>query len=786
MAASPDDIECEYTGSVREVADAEDDERPEREPVTGQRPVGNRWRIELVEDADDAQAEQTKEIQMEVCARQVCAEPGNGEPEAERDADDTEHNAEQRSVQSDSVSVRAVKERRIDDGESDDCERFEHCADLKEAACRVADGEQKGGDGTRRQDGPRETRWRRGDEKSGEQARADCKQHEECEPGGEQMCHPRRFGAKQYWQWCLGRYEFVRPDEEIAQRDGDEGVGKPVECGPVLVCAARSGLPAREIVPDGDANREREDENARGPRENTESAEAVEIEDGIEDERGDTENRKREMESHRLRPDEVTFEVRRDQRVRLAEDDEQDEPIQTEDDSRPAAEPCQSEHLRDDQTDGTDEEEPLGPPRDRCTTHRSTLRSLASRFRSRIYSVTPGAGRGVKMSLSVGVPHMFGESLVEDGSVQVRMYGGTVDTDERPFVLIWELTQACELACKHCRAEAEPQRHPEELTTAEGRRLLNQAREFGEGQLLVLSGGDPLAREDAVDLVEYGTDIGLRVTMTPSGTGSLTADRIAALGEAGLRRMAVSLDGASTQSHDEFRQEEGSFEETIAAARAVREAGIPLQINTTVCAETVSELPAIRDLVADLGAVLWSVFFLVPVGRGAVLDPIDPDRAESVMEWLCELQEAVPFGIKTTEAPHYRRVALEQETDSDGGPPGDVIGRQTGITAGDGFAFVSHLGDVYPSGFLPESAGNVRAQSVVDIYRNAPLFEQLREKDALEGKCGACPYRNVCGGSRSRAYAETGNPMASDPLCSFVPEGYEGPLPETLGGTPAD
>ncbi|WP_159901539.1 TIGR04053 family radical SAM/SPASM domain-containing protein [Salinirussus salinus] len=373
-----------------------------------------------------------------------------------------------------------------------------------------------------------------------------------------------------------------------------------------------------------------------------------------------------------------------------------------------------------------------------------------------------------------------------------------IDTDERPFVLIWELTQACELACKHCRAEADPERHPGELTTAEGKRLLDGAREFGDGQLVVLSGGDPLAREDAVELVEYGTDLGLRMTMTPSGTRSLTPARIAALADAGLRRMALSIDGGSPDAHDEFRQEAGSFAETVAAARAVREAGLPLQVNTTVCAETVGELPAIRGLVEELGAVLWSVFFLVPVGRGAVLDPISPERAESVMEWLYTVQREASFGVKTTEAPHYRRVALQRAADSgtgaaadSGGRPApgqtggssgdgraDRTGRRTGVTAGDGFAFVSHTGELYPSGFLPESAGNVRETSVVECYRNADLFERLRDPDALRGKCGACPYRGVCGGSRSRAYAHTGDPLASDPLCAFVPEGYDGPLPD--------
>jgi radical SAM protein with 4Fe4S-binding SPASM domain len=363
------------------------------------------------------------------------------------------------------------------------------------------------------------------------------------------------------------------------------------------------------------------------------------------------------------------------------------------------------------------------------------------------------------------------------------MYDGTVQTDQRPFVLIWELTQACDLACKHCRAEAEPDRHPAELTTAEGRELLDEVAEFGEGQLVVFSGGDPLAREDAIDLVDYGTDLGLRVTMTPSGTSSLTSDRIEALADAGLRRMAVSIDGGSAQTHDEFRQEQGSFEATLTAARAVRDCGIPLQINTTVCAETVSELPAIRDLVSDLGGVLWSVFFLVPVGRGTVLDPLSPDHAESVMEWLCTVQQEESFGIKTTEAPHYRRVAVQEGTDSeDSGRKPDGIGRRTGITAGDGFAFVSHIGELYPSGFLPESVGNVTEDSVVDLYQNSSLFERLREPDALEGKCGACSYRNLCGGSRSRAYATTGNPLASDPLCPYVPPEYDGPLPETFSG----
>jgi radical SAM protein with 4Fe4S-binding SPASM domain len=340
-----------------------------------------------------------------------------------------------------------------------------------------------------------------------------------------------------------------------------------------------------------------------------------------------------------------------------------------------------------------------------------------------------------------------------------------MNTGKRPLVLVWEVTQACDLACEHCRAEATPRRHPDELDTGEAKALLDELSRFGDGQLVVLSGGDPLARPDLPELVAYGTERGLRMTLTPSGTDSLTPGRIAALDDAGLRRMALSLDGASPGSHDAFRGELGSFEATLRAARAARERGLPLQINTTVCAETVDSLPAIAELVAGLGAVLWSVFFLVPVGRGATLDPVSSERAERLMAWLADVAEEAPFGVKTTEAPHYRRVRAQRGTGS---------GRRGGVTAGDGFAFVSHTGEVYPSGFLPEPVGNVRERSVVDLYREADLFERLRDPSALRGKCGACEYRALCGGSRSRAYAVTGDPLESDPLCPYRPEGYDG------------
>jgi radical SAM protein with 4Fe4S-binding SPASM domain len=339
-----------------------------------------------------------------------------------------------------------------------------------------------------------------------------------------------------------------------------------------------------------------------------------------------------------------------------------------------------------------------------------------------------------------------------------------VDTDERPLVLIWEVTQACDLTCEHCRADAQPGRHPEELTTDEGKALLDAASKFDDNQLVVLSGGDPCKRPDLVELVAYGADTGLHMSLTPSGTSSLTAETIDALDDAGLMRMALSIDGGDATSHDQFRGEDGSFEETMRAAEHAREADMPLQVNTTVCAQTVPELPAIREVVREMGAVLWSVFFLVPVGRGKLLDPISPERADRVMEWLAETADEEPFGVKTTEAPHYRRVKLQQRDE-----PDDGLRRRSGIVAGDGFAFVSHTGEIFPSGFLPKSAGNVTEDDLVSVYRDSSLFTSLRDRDALAGKCGDCEYQKVCGGSRSRAYAHTGDPLASDPLCPYEP-----------------
>jgi radical SAM protein len=350
--------------------------------------------------------------------------------------------------------------------------------------------------------------------------------------------------------------------------------------------------------------------------------------------------------------------------------------------------------------------------------------------------------------------------------------------DRAPFIVIWETTRACALACVHCRAEAMPQRDPRELTTDEARRLIDAVRRFGDPPpLLVLTGGDPLRRPDVADLVRYGTERGLSVSLTPSGTAAVTDARLRALRDAGLARLAVSLDGATAATHDAFRGVKGSHHHTLRIIERARALGLPLQINTTVCTLTVDELPALARQVGDFGVVLWALFFLIPVGRAIAGQGLSAGRIETVLEWAADLALRAPFGVKTTEAPHYHRViATRRGTASCGGagairvPPPDLVGRaRRAVTDGNGFVFVDHVGGICPSGFLPSRAGNVRTDDLVAVYRDHPLFCALREPDLLGGRCGRCEFRDRCGGSRARAYAATGDPLAEDPGCAWAP-----------------
>jgi AdoMet-dependent heme synthase len=366
------------------------------------------------------------------------------------------------------------------------------------------------------------------------------------------------------------------------------------------------------------------------------------------------------------------------------------------------------------------------------------------------------------------------------------------DPDEQPFIVIWEVTRACGLVCQHCRADAIRDRHPAELTTAEGRHLLDELATFGPPRpLVVLTGGDPFERDDLEELVAYGTAQGLHLSLSPSVTPRLTAPTLARLRDAGTKAVSLSLDGATAATHDGFRGVDGVFDATLDAARMIRTLGLRLQLNTTVTQHTVTELPEVLRQAIDLDASLWSVFFLVPTGRGGSLDALDARETEDVLHWLHDASRLV--AIKTTEAPQFRRVVLQRRGGDLGGPPArgplheqlrdasaDLFIRYAGserrsprppldVNAGKGFVFVDHLGSVYPSGFLPLPAGSVRHTPITELYRRAPLLRQLRDPDSFGGRCGRCEFRGVCGGSRSRAYATTGDPLAEDATCSYEP-----------------
>lgn len=343
--------------------------------------------------------------------------------------------------------------------------------------------------------------------------------------------------------------------------------------------------------------------------------------------------------------------------------------------------------------------------------------------------------------------------------------------DHAPFLVIWEVTQACDLSCAHCRASAAPARDPRELTTEQGFRLLEAVKSFGD-PLMVFTGGDPLKRPDLFALLEKSTLLGLRTTVTPSATPLLTAEAIAAFREIGIARMAVSLDGADPESHDGFRRVRGSFDRTLFALEEARRIGLHTQVNTTVTRHNRLRLDDIAAIVERVGAKLWSVFFLVTTGRALVSDDLSAEDYEQVFAFLYELSKTSSFDIKTTEAQHYRRFVAQRrkaEGAAAKGPAPNPIARQAGINDGKGFVFISHAGEIYPSGFLPVSAGNVRRDSLVHVYRYSPLFVELRNSANLKGKCGVCEYRNLCSGSRSRAYALTGDYLGEELRCVYQP-----------------
>jgi len=369
---------------------------------------------------------------------------------------------------------------------------------------------------------------------------------------------------------------------------------------------------------------------------------------------------------------------------------------------------------------------------------------------------------------------------------------GGLNYDEAPFLAIWEVTQSCDLACKHCRAAAQPLAHPDQLTTEEGKGLIDQIADL-HVPIFVFTGGDPLKRPDLYELIQYASGKGVKVAVTPSATPLLTREAIFKMKEAGLVRLGISLDGSTPEIHDAFRGLPGAWARTIQAIEWANEAGIPIQVHTTISRHNAHDLDNLCNLFEKLAIVMWNVFFLVPVGRGQLGDLLSGEEFEQVFGKIYELSQRVSFQIKTTEAMHYRRYLLQHNLQERrmghghphvaaaeyeaGAPTADAETRTHGwatrrVNDGKGFVFISHVGNVYPSGFLPIHAGNIREKSLAEIYRNAPIFKALRNTGRLEGKCGACEFKEICGGSRARAYALTGDPLAQEPCCIYQPKNW--------------
>ena len=342
--------------------------------------------------------------------------------------------------------------------------------------------------------------------------------------------------------------------------------------------------------------------------------------------------------------------------------------------------------------------------------------------------------------------------------------GPAWDFGQVPMLVAWELTRACALKCRHCRATAIPSRNPGELGLSDISRVLEElAGLHPHRPLLIFTGGDPTERPDLSEFLARSVSLGLVTAVSPSVTPRLTDAVIAEWARLGVHTVSISLDGPSAEVHDRFRGVPGTFDASLVAARSIVAHGLPLQVNTSISTETPGSLEAMAGLVRDLGARRWELFFVIGTGRARELPSLSAEATESVLVWLARHAPTAPYRITTVAAPQFRRVREELS------PPGH---RPDGPAVKEArwFAFIDHLGNVAPNGYLPLAAGNVRTQSFSDIYRESPLFRVLRDASRLRGRCGRCPFREVCGGSRARAYAETGDILAEDPACPFRPE----------------
>ena len=361
---------------------------------------------------------------------------------------------------------------------------------------------------------------------------------------------------------------------------------------------------------------------------------------------------------------------------------------------------------------------------------------------------------------------------------------------DRPILVFWETTRACPLACRHCRADAQHDPLPGELTTDEGLLMITELVRFGRPRpVLVLTGGDCFQRHDLESLVAHARSLEVPVALSPSVSPSLDLSRLLELRRLGVRTVSLSLDGASPGTHDGIRGVAGHFDQTMEAMGLLRRIGFTVQVNTTVMTRNVEELADIAAVVSWAGVTVWEVFFLIAVGRGTGGDALAPADCEDVCHLLVDVAQR-GVTVRTVEAPFFRRVAvgrrdrptsradvgplyrrLAARLDAQLDPPRCRQRTPTAATRdGSGLVFIAHDGTILPSGFLPLRLGNVRTQSLVDVYRTDPLLVEIRAA-RFTGRCSACAYRQLCGGSRARAYAASGDPLGEDPACAHLPEG---------------
>ena len=348
---------------------------------------------------------------------------------------------------------------------------------------------------------------------------------------------------------------------------------------------------------------------------------------------------------------------------------------------------------------------------------------------------------------------------LEDGSPACRL-------------IAWEVTRSCNLACKHCRAEAHPEPYPGELSTEEAKALIDTFPQVGK-PIIIFTGGDPMMRPDVYELVAYAHSKGLPCAFSPNGT-LITPETAQKIKDAGVNRCSISIDGPDAASHDSFRGLPGAFEASLRGIEYLKSVGMPFQINTTVTRNNLSSFKKIFELCERIGAAAWHIFLLVPMGRASGLadQVITAQEYEDVLHWLYDFRKGTNMHLKATCAPHYYRIMRQRAKEEGISVTPETFGMDAltrGCLGGTGFCFISHVGQVQPCGYLELNCGNVRETPFPQIWRESKYFLQFRDQSTYTGKCGVCEYHKVCGGCRARAHSMDGDHMGEEPLCTYIP-----------------